>query len=113
MATIAYEDTVPSVTTVQPFRRPRVRESGEGEPLFRFETTDALVRVNVTHRFITATQLQTLKDWLDTVTDADTVTIEAIDGETYEGRFVDRLYSVQAERGPYLRASIQLAGNPQ
>ena len=114
MAVLAYPvaDT-PPVTVVAPFRRPRVRDNGEGDPLLRYETTHDLVRVTVTHRRITEAQLTTLQAWLDAVTDADTITIAAIDGKTYEGRFADRLYSVQEDGGVLRRATIQLVGKPQ
>jgi len=112
MAVKAYPTEPKSVTTVAPYRRPRVRDNGDGEPLIRVETTDALARVTITHRYLTTTELTTLQTWLTGVADADTVTVAAIDGKTYEGRFVDRLYTVQGE-GPRRRATIQLVGNPQ
>ena len=114
MAVMAYPADVQVETRVAPARRSRVRESDESDPLFRIEATGALSRVTITHRLITIAQFDTLKAWLDALGDDDTVTIVALDGVTYRGRFTVRQYTVQQEgQSPLRRATIQLLGNPQ
>ena len=101
---------IPYVTHISPRSKPQLADMTDGTVRVVRPATKTLYRLNVTHNYITRTQLNALRTFLrdNRTTDID---ITATDGVDYRGHFVVEDYRITALSPIYYRAIARLLAN--